>query len=107
MAPEQALGRGTDERADLYSLGCVLYRMLSGRPPFQAKTLVEVLRLQIEVAPEPVRSPHGALPVLLVEAVERALAKDPEERFYSAGEMRAVLEQALARVDPERRTVRR
>jgi serine/threonine protein kinase len=107
MAPEQALGRATDDRADLYSLGCVLYRMLSGRPPFQAKTLVEVLRLQIEVAPEPVRSPHGALPVLLVEAVERALAKDPEERFYSAGEMRAVLEQALARIDPERRAVRR
>jgi serine/threonine-protein kinase len=107
MAPEQALGRATDDRADLYSLGCVLYRMLSGRPPFEAKTLVEVLRLQIEVAPEPVRSPHGALPVLLVEAVERALAKDPEERFASAGEMRAVLEQALARVDPERRTARR
>jgi serine/threonine protein kinase len=107
MAPEQALGRSTDDRADLYSLGCVLYRMLAGRPPFEAKTLVEVLRRQIEVAPEPVRSPHGALPVLLVEAVERALAKDPEERFYSAGEMRAVLEQALARIGPERRTVRR
>jgi serine/threonine protein kinase len=103
MAPEQALGRPTDDRADLYSLGCVLYRMLAGRPPFRAKTLVEVLRLQIEEPPEPVRSPHGALPVLLVEAVERALAKDPEERFYSAGEMRAVLEQGLARIEREGR----
>jgi serine/threonine-protein kinase len=103
MAPEQALGRATDDRADIYSLGCVLYRMLAGRPPFHARTLVEVLRLQIEERPAPVKSPHGALPVLLVEAVERALAKDPEERFYSAGEMRAVLEQALVRLDRERR----
>jgi serine/threonine protein kinase len=103
MAPEQALGRTTDDRADLYSLGCVLYRMLSGRPPFQAKTLVEVLRLQIEEPPAPVKSPRGALPVLLVEAVERALAKDPEERFFSAGEMRAVLEQALVRIEREGR----
>lgn len=107
MAPEQALGRATDDRADLYSLGCVLYRMLSGRPPFEAKTLVELLRRQIEDAPEPVKSPRGALPVLLTEAVERSLAKDPEERFFSAGEMRAVLEQALARVSPERREPRR
>jgi serine/threonine protein kinase len=108
MAPEQALGRETDDRADLYSLGCVLYRMLSGRPPFQARTLVEVLRQQVEQAPEPVTSPHGPLPALLVEAVDRALAKSPEDRFRSAGEMRGVLEQALARLPGgERRETRR
>jgi serine/threonine-protein kinase len=107
MAPEQALGRATDDRADLYSLGCVLYRMLSGNPPFQARTLVEVLRQQIEQAPGPVSSPHGALPVVLVEAVDRALAKGPDDRFRSAGDMRAVLEQALARLGGERREGRR
>jgi serine/threonine-protein kinase len=108
MAPEQALGRPTDDRADLYSLGCVLYRMLSGRPPFRARTLVEVLRQQIEETPEPVSSPHAGLPVVLVEAVERALAKSPDERFRSAGEMRAVLELALARLGGgERREGRR
>jgi serine/threonine-protein kinase len=98
MAPEQALGHEADDRADLYSLGCVLYRMLSGHPPFEARTLLEVLRRQIEDTAAPVRSPHGALPVVLVEAVERALRKEPEERFRSAGEMRSVLEQALVRL---------
>jgi len=108
MAPEQALGRETDDRADLYSLGCVLYRMLSGRPPFQARTLVEVLRQQVEQAPAPVSSPHGPLPALLVETVDRALAKSPDDRFRSAGEMRAVLEQALSHLGGvERRDARR
>jgi serine/threonine-protein kinase len=108
MAPEQALGRQTDDRADLYSLGCVLYRMLSGRPPFRARTLVEVLRQQIEETPEPVSSPYAGLPVVLVEAVERALAKSPEERFRSAGDMRAVLDLALVRLGGgERREGRR
>jgi hypothetical protein len=108
MAPEQALGRETDDRADLYSLACVLYRMLSGRPPFRGETLVEVLRQQIEASPEPVSSPHGELPVVLVEAIDRALAKEPDARFRSAGEMRAVLDQALARLGgSDRRDARR
>ncbi len=108
MAPEQALGRATDDRADLYSLGCVLYRMLSGQPPFKARTLVEVLRQQVEQSPPAVTSPHAALPVVLVEAVDRALAKNPDDRFRSAGDMRAVLEQALARLGGgERREARR
>ena len=108
MAPEQALGRDTDDRADLYSLGCVLYHMLSGEPPFKARTLVEVLRQQVEQPPLPVTSPHAALPVVLVEAVDRALAKNPDDRFRSAGDMRAVLEQALARLGGgERREGRR
>jgi len=105
--PEQALGRSTDDRADLYSLGCVLYRMLSGQPPFKARTLVEVLRQQVEQAPLPVTSPHAALPALLVEAVDRALAKNPDDRFRSAGDMRAALEQALARLGGDRREGRR
>ena len=108
MAPEQALGRATDDRADLYSLGCVLYRMLSGQPPFKARTLVEVLRQQVEQSPPAVTSPHAALPAVLVEAVDRALAKNPDDRFRSAGDMRAVLEQALARLGGgERREARR
>ena len=72
--------------------------MLSGQPPFEARTLVEVLRQQVEQSPPAVTSPHAALPAVLVEAVDRALAKDPDDRFRSAGDMRAVLEQALARL---------
>ena len=95
MAPEQALARPTDERADIYSLGCILFRVLSGAPPFRAAGLLEVLRQQIEEPAPPVASPHGALPDLLVGCVAKALAKQPDERFRSAGEMRAVLEFAL------------
>jgi serine/threonine protein kinase len=95
MAPEQALARPTDERADIYSLGCILFRVLSGAPPFRAAGLLEVLRQQIEDLAPPVASPHGPLPDLLVGCVAKALAKQPDERFRSAGEMRAVMEFAL------------
>jgi serine/threonine-protein kinase len=94
MAPEQALGLPTDERADLYSLGCILFRVLSGTPPFQAPALLEVLRKQIEEKAPPVTSPHGPLPDILVGCVAKALAKRPEDRFRNAAEMRAVLELA-------------
>jgi serine/threonine-protein kinase len=95
MAPEQALARPTDERADIYSLGCILFRVLSGAPPFRAAGLLEVLRQQIEDLAPPVASPHGPLPDLLVGCVAKSLAKQPDDRFRSAGEMRAVLEFAL------------
>jgi serine/threonine-protein kinase len=94
MAPEQALGLPTDERADLYSLGCILFRVLSGTPPFQAPALLEVLRKQIEEKAPPVTSPHGPLPDILVGCVAKALAKRPEDRFRNAAEMRAVLDLA-------------
>ncbi|HYN01635.1 MAG TPA: serine/threonine-protein kinase [Vicinamibacteria bacterium] len=95
MAPEQALARPTDERADIYSLGCILFRVLSGAPPFRAAGLLEVLRKQIEDLAPPVASPHGPLPDLLVGCVAKALAKRPDDRFRNAAEMRAVLEFAL------------
>ena len=95
MAPEQALARPTDERADIYSLGCILFRVLSGAPPFRAAGLLEVLRKHIEEPAPPVASPHGPLPDLLVGCVAKALAKQPDDRFGSAAEMRAALEFAL------------
>jgi serine/threonine protein kinase len=95
MAPEQALARPTDERADIYSLGCILFRVLSGAPPFRAAGLLEVLRKQIEDLAPSVASPHGPLPDLLVGCVAKSLAKLPDDRFRSAAEMRGVLEFAL------------
>jgi serine/threonine protein kinase len=102
MAPEQALARPTDERADIYSLGCILFRVLSGAPPFRAAGLLEVLRKQIEELAPPVASPHGLLPDLLVGCVAKALAKRPDDRFRSAAEMRAVLDFALLLVGAEK-----
>ncbi|MCG6925721.1 MAG: serine/threonine protein kinase [Acidobacteria bacterium] len=92
MAPEQAQARPTDDRADVYSLGCILFRMLSGAPPFQGGAVLEVLQKHIHDAPPQVTSPRGPLPERLVECVARALAKLPEERFRGVSEMKETLD---------------
>jgi Protein kinase domain len=84
MAPEQAEGREIDPRADVYSLGCVLYEALSGRPPFVAATPVSVLYQQVHSRPSYLRSFNGEVPRELSRIVEQALAKRPEERFATA-----------------------
>ena len=93
MAPEQAQALPTDDRADVYSLGCILFRMLSGAPPFQGGAVLEVLQKHIHDAPPRVTSPRGPLPEGLVECVARALAKLPEDRFRSVSAMKEALDQ--------------
>src|SRR6185436_15979396 len=91
MAPEQALAAAAiDHRADLYSLGCILYHMLTGRPPFVADGAGEIIALQMfgEVVP-----PGRLAPVSpeMEHLVLRLLDKDPERRFASAGELASAL----------------
>jgi len=85
MAPEQALGLSVDERADIYALGGVLYRMLAGVTPTQAENVGELMRILAHgnIVPLEQRAP-GLSPVLCA-AVTRALAHDPEARFRNAG----------------------
>ncbi len=94
MSPEQAQGRPVDARSDIYSLGCVLSQMLTGVLPFEATTPWEVIRRHIEVAPRPVRQLNRDIPAGVEQLVNRCLAKNPNQRYQSAGE----LAQALAAV---------
>ncbi len=81
MAPEQADGRQVTDRCDQYSLGGVMYALLTGRPPFRAKTLVEMLQLQRYAEPEPVTRYAPQTPAELARIIHQLLEKDPQKRF--------------------------
>ena len=99
MAPEQATGKGADHRSDLYAVACVAYAMLCGRPPFVDNW---PMRIVMKQAFEPPVPPSRLRPELarapeIDRVMARALEKNPEDRYRSAGEMRAAIE-ALAGV---------
>jgi WD40 repeat protein/serine/threonine protein kinase len=96
MAPEQARGEAVDHRADLFSLGSVLYAMCTGRPPFRASTTMGVIRLVSEQPATPVREINPDVPECLVAVIERLHAKDPARRYQSAAEVAEVLGRLLA-----------
>ena len=97
MAPEQALGRKAEPRSDLYSLGAMLYEMVSGRPPFIADQLVGVISQHINTPPVAPSWHNPEVPQVLETLILRLLAKAPEERPESANEVgRALAEIAAA-----------
>jgi TolB-like protein len=90
MSPEQTTGgRDVDERSDVYSLGCVLYEMLEGRPPFAGATADAILEQHRSASPPAVTAPAG--PGAVGGAIRRALAKRPADRFADAGDFAAAL----------------
>jgi|YNPBryunderm2012_1023409.scaffolds.fasta_scaffold21629_1 serine/threonine protein kinase len=84
VAPEQVQGRGVDARADLFSLGCVLYRMLSGRPPFNGNTILEVLTALAVDTPPRIRELNPEVPAELEKLITAMMAKRPELRPSTA-----------------------
>jgi serine/threonine protein kinase len=99
MSPEQAMGeRELDGRSDIYSLGIVAYQMLAGETPFKAINTPAMLMKHVSEPPPPLSGRRSDIPATLVAAIERALAKRPEDRWHTAAEMRdAVLERAFGR----------
>ena len=96
MSPEQILRpREMDHRTDIYSAAIVFYEMLAGAPPFDAESMYEINKLQIEAPPPDLSSLNPAVPAAVTAVVSRALAKSPDERFMSAGEMLRALREAL------------
>jgi non-specific serine/threonine protein kinase len=84
MSPEQACGEPVGPASDVYSLACVVFEMLAGRPPFQATSSESLIRMHLTTAPQPIDSVRPSVPAAVARVLERALAKAPQGRFASA-----------------------
>jgi len=96
LSPEQARGETVDARSDLYSTGCLLYELLAGRPPFVGDSPVSVAYQHVREAPVPPSQLDPEITPEIDAVVLKALAKDPDDRYQSAAEMRADIARLLS-----------
>jgi serine/threonine-protein kinase len=96
IAPEQAQGQRVDEHTDVYSLGVVLYELLTSEVPFRGENFVAVAMRHINDPPPPIRDKRPDVPRRLEAAVQRAMAKQPDDRFQTMAEFASELEANLA-----------
>ena len=88
LSPEQARGETVDARSDIYSAGCLMYELLVGRPPFQGDSPVSVAYQHVREQPVPPSQLDAEVTAPMDAVVLKALAKDPDDRYATAGEMR-------------------
>jgi len=105
MSPEQACGDTLDHRTDLFSLGSVLYLLVTGRPPFRADTPLAVLKRVVDDTPRPIRDIIPEAPQWLCDIIAKLQAKNPDDRFQSARELADLLAECETSLK-EKRTVR-
>ncbi|WP_434384849.1 protein kinase domain-containing protein [Melittangium boletus] len=96
MSPEQSRGEAVDGRSDLYALGVIAYRLVTGRPPFEEKSLTALLLAHQSRTPESPSRVRPDVPAALSHVILRALAKEPDNRYPSASTLRGALQVALA-----------
>jgi tRNA A-37 threonylcarbamoyl transferase component Bud32/tetratricopeptide (TPR) repeat protein len=99
MSPEQVMGKKVDKRSDIFSLGCILYEILTGRRPFEAESITTVIYKIINEEPLPLIEVKKGLPVGFEQIITKALAKDPIDRYQSCAELAADLRAIHAMAD--------
>ncbi len=102
LSPEQARGEKLTASSDLYSLGVVMFEMLTGRPPFVGPTAVSIAMQHASTYPPPVHQFNANVPPALEQIVNRVLEKEPEDRFLSASEMERALRQCARELSEQR-----
>lgn len=104
MSPEQIIGQKIDARSDIFSLGVLFYQLLTGELPFHGDNLSSLLYQITQVKHPPVRNHNPKIPRACEQIIDRALAKNPKERFGTAGEMAKIISLFVSKVDQLRKS---